>query len=307
MSVLEQVLNDLAQSLAVPTDEYPSVRCVTRPTLTRLLTRTLRRGRATSPVDTVMSPGPTAASILARLESSSVVRAVPLDRFSARVAPNRFLTVGLTVTPDMLDGTEILQAHATDGVICYFSALGLHELTTQPVTHHHIARVRHQSVRVQHHMHPPSERPAPLGQWQFTRNGLRFYLSMRESRYLSRTQWRFVHELSRVRVTTLEQTLLDTLHRPMSCGGPAVVFEAWDVGCSRLDHDALALLLTEINDARLTRRVGYMLAQCEGTMSARLASILSAATTGLSKNDQVPLLSGLPYSSLDPQWHVLVP
>jgi predicted transcriptional regulator of viral defense system len=31
-----------------------------------------------------------------------------------------------------------------------------------------------------------------------------------------------------VRITTLEQTLLDTLHRPLSCGGPPIVIEAWE-------------------------------------------------------------------------------
>jgi predicted transcriptional regulator of viral defense system len=93
---------------------------------------------------------------------------------------------------------------------------------------------------------------------------------MRDPQYLVQTQWRFVHELSRIRVTSLEQTLLDTLHRPLNCGGAAVVFEAWDTGADRLDHDKLATLLHRINDLRLTRRVAYMLSY----MLSHLLSIL---------------------------------
>ena len=57
-------------------------------------------------------------------------------------------------------------------------------------------------------------------------SGCRRYTTRREAHRVVGVQTRYVNEKSRYRVTTLEQTLVDTLHRPHSCGGPAVVFEA---------------------------------------------------------------------------------
>jgi predicted transcriptional regulator of viral defense system len=117
-----------------------------------------------------------------------------------------------------------------------------------------------------------------------------------------------VHELSRIRVTTVEQTLVDTLHRPMSCGGAAVVFEAWDTGADRLDHNSLATLLARVDDPRLTRRVGYMLSHRLGTLEPHLLSVLTAAQRRSPVlTDAVSLLNGVPYTTHDARWNLLVP
>ena len=41
---------------------------------------------------------------------------------------------------------------------------------------------------------------------------------------------------AQIRITTLEQTLLDSLYKPFLCGGPEVVFEAWQDAVDRLDR-----------------------------------------------------------------------
>lgn len=305
------MLHELSAQLITPTDQLPSVRCLVKPTLISLLTRVLQQVSANAEASQNREAAPflpSATALLETLQASAVIRPVPLDSVSARVSPDRFWTFGLSTTPDALDATEVLQAHASDGIVCYFSALGLHELTTQTVAHHHIARLRQPTTAtVAGPIGQPGNKPAPLGQWQFTRHGLRFYLTMRDPKYLVHTQWRFVHELSRVRVTTLEQTLLDTLHRPLSCGGPAVVFEAWDTGSERLDQDKLATLLTYVDDLRLTRRVGYMISSRLSALEPRLALMLTAAEQSPRTTAPVALLGGVPYTTLDTRWHLLVP
>ncbi|MFT3882954.1 MAG: hypothetical protein QM703_25270 [Gemmatales bacterium] len=79
----------------------------------------------------------------------------------------------------------------------------------------------------------PWNKPNLLGEWLFTYKGLRYYKTTKENRLVPGIQTRFLNPTSIVRITSLEQTLLDTLHRPLSCGGPAVVMEAWEQGITR--------------------------------------------------------------------------
>ena len=60
---------------------------------------------------------------------------------------------------------------------------------------------------------------------------------------------------------TLEQTLLDSLYKPFLCGGPEVVFEAWQeaVGSRRIDEERLLTYLRAMNYPATTRRLAVML------------------------------------------------
>jgi hypothetical protein len=256
-----------------------------------------------------------AVQIVEALERMSLVTPVPFDDQAPRVGPHRLVAVGLGVTPADLDPAELLQSHAPDGVLCYFTALALHELTTQPTAHQHVARRRLARTKASDLLRDDRRapatglRPAPLGQWQFTVHGTPYYLTFRDPHNLVGTEQRLLSDKARVTVTTLEQTLLDTLHRPMSCGGPPVVFEAWETAPQLgLDVTRMAALLTTIGDARLARRTGWMLQQIDLPVPPVLDDtirILRAQVPDTSA--PVPALAGMPYRVLDATWHLLVP
>ena len=162
-----------------------------------------------------------------------------------------------TITP-----MELLVATQSDfkkTAICYFTAIQYHELTTQVAPHHHIAVFKN---------HPPSRvvssqtgDPPSLGTQLFTFEGTPYYVTMRDRLLIPGVQTVRIASHFQMRVTTLEQTLLDTLHRPWSCGGPSVVFEAWERGTPIIDDARLAQYLSALPHPDLTRRVGCLLEQ----------------------------------------------
>ena len=80
----------------------------------------------------------------------------------------------------------------------------------------------------------------------------------------------------RFRITTYEQTLLDTLHKPQNCGGPAVVLEAWQEATisGRLDEQRLLSYLTQMDYPSTSRRLGAMLQLMNYTPGDELTNYL---------------------------------
>lgn len=133
---------------------------------------------------------------------------------------------------------------------------------------------------------------------------------MREARLLPGTQLRYIGPRTIIRITDLEQTLLDTLHRPLTCGGPAVVFEAWDQGIERLQEDRLADYLASMEHRPTAQRLGYMLADLDYKPGDKLAAVLNRYLSQLDATDPSvyqQLFPGVKYSSLRRPWLVYGP
>jgi hypothetical protein len=277
------------------------------------------------------------------LVGGGLARAVPLTERRRGLPSDRLYAVGLGVNPETLDPIELLQAHVPGGVVCYFTALIVHGLTTQFASHHHIARLKRGGVAASNagaggderrraenaEVRPFTEGAGPdvggqggrdagpvppIGTREFVRQGLAYYTTHRDANRIVGIQRRYLNPYTRFRVTTLEQTLLDTLHRPHSCGGAPVVYEAWATGAERLNPQRLATLLDRIGDARLTRRTGYMLDQYPiSAPSPELSHVLararqqSAPTGHWSEEAVVPLLPGVPPTEVNTRWGVAVP
>jgi predicted transcriptional regulator of viral defense system len=303
----------VAARLDSPSDALPTVRCVARPALVRILSEVR---------DALAVPGNknvSAKTLLAVLVDAGLAHVVPLDQRATGVPVDRLYAVGFGLASTELDPIELLQAHESAGVVCYFTALAVHGLTTQLPTHHHIALIISDASVVAKRKVVPAD-PAflgtthdpstgamhPLGSKAFTYQGLPYYTTRREAHRIRSVQIRYLSEKSRFRVTTLEQTLVDTLHRPHSCGGPAVVYEAWNGGSSQIDATAIALLLRQIADPHLTRRVGYMLSRFAPGMARELDGLLPARRFSATV-DTIPLLPGVPHTAVDADWGVAVP
>lgn len=299
------IVAELSDALANPTDTIPSVRCVSRTVLVGIV------NDLASKLGIPEGRIPSGSQAIARLVKAKLLRSIPFDDVAPRVGKKRLFAVGMGVDVTTLHPLELLQAHVPAGIVCYMSALEVHELTTQPTMHHHIGRRETAPTRLRVADEEPFARattaadgktgtPAtpPLGQWQFAYQGLRYYLTAREPQLLRSYQIRYLNDKSWFRVTTLEQTLIDTLHRPVSCGGPAIVFEAWETATEKLDPVKMTTLLEQIGDARLSRRAGYMLGRLGFNVTAPEFAVDETA---------IPLLPGVPYSTLDPRWRLFVP
>ncbi len=234
-----------------------------------------------------------------------------------------------------IDPLELIMAYQPGGVVCYFSALAFHSLTSQVPSHHHVAELidrvgrdpnggqsgaasgqdGDQVERESKHLEQAGReavRASPYGRHIFSYGGTAYYLTRRARRLVPGVQTRIRGPRGWLRITTLEQSLLDALCRPQSCGGPAVVVEAWveATGSGRLDEERLAGYLESMDYPSTSRRVGAMLKLVGHEPGARLQDCLNA-TKGRMKPEgrhaRISLLPGFGYSSLDEEWLVNLP
>jgi hypothetical protein len=228
------------------------------------------------------------------------------------------------------DVAEILQAYLPRGVLCYSSALRFYHLTSQSFSFQHIADVvtasadgapdrkalaaqpEQPSVHARRaEMSPGPAKPRnSLGVLRFVFDGIACYTTRRHPRTVPGIQERILSPRARLRITTFEQTLLDTLHKPFYCGGPAIVFEAWHQHPERLNQPTLAQLLAAIGHDPLARRTGLMLENLEYALEPGLAGFMADVLGRIDRKEErllLPLLPGLPYTSRNEKWMLLVP
>ncbi len=211
---------------------------------------------------------------------------------------------------------ELLQAYLPDGVVCYFSAINYYELTTQLVAHHHVARLnppksKNKLVPVDDAkpMGEAVERN-PLGTEIFRFEDVGYYLNKRDESLVPGIQFRVVSPRCWLRITTLEQTLLDALMQPVRCGGEAVALEAWETGVQQIDPDRMGEHLAKIQRDDLDRRVGAVLEMVGANFAASTLErrrnafrdrLIAEAVT------EIPLLAGFEFTELNKTWKVRIP
>lgn len=257
------------------------------------------------------------AELLGRLVDSGVAQRVPIEATPSRrtTQPELFL-FGLGATVETLHPVELLLASRPEGVICDFTALWMHALTTQVPPHHHVAvldpkpAVQQTLVPREKHVATSSRRPRnPLGTPMFSFEGVPYYQTRRSVRRMPGVQKRYLTESTVYRITTREQTLLNALHYPRRCGGPSVVYEAWDSGLELVDEEFLLKHLVDIDDFRLALKVGYMLEQRGYNPNEKLDRFLAAAREAAARQDPyqvVPLFRGFQCTSIERRWHLEV-
>jgi hypothetical protein len=211
---------------------------------------------------------------------------------------------------------ELLQAYLPDGVVCYFSAINYYELTTQVVAHHHVARLnppRAKNTLVPGDATEPTGEAVernPLGTEIFHFEDVGYYLNKRDASLVAGVQFRVVSPRCWLRITTLEQTLLDALMQPVRCGGEAVALEAWETGAKQIDMDRMAEHLAKIQRDDLDRRVGAVLEMIGVDFAASpLGQRLNSVRSLLMTQDvpEISLLAGFEFSELNKTWKVRTP
>ena len=312
---LTEILAEFSKSFGSRSSKFSNIRCISKSALIReLLDLRNRLAHSTSK----FSSG---KAILERLVKSGLVHPVTLTDANHEQSTHKFYSIGLTESDAALDPIELLQAMVPEGAICYFTAVHIHELSTQRPTHHHVARIVDTSSKPNKRRLNALPKPSPkvarsqgrdrLGQRQFLYGGTPYYITNRLARRVPGIQKRFHTNRIVYSVTTYEQTLLDTLERPMSCGGSSVVFEAWNRGSRELDQDRLLHYLKAFRDHKLTRRVGYMLLEhLRHELEMPLENYLHGVRGRSIKDNATPLVSLLPgyeYGQTNLDWGLEVP
>lgn len=310
----ESFLKALADRIAEPTSDQPTARCWSLTSLATMVQDIKLSG--------LPSTFPDTPEILRHLINIGWAYPIDVEVPTSMVPRSKkfyLLDVGAARGTNV-DPLELLQAYRPKGVLCYFSALTYHSLTTQFATHHHIATLsKTPSVQKASSKTPltdkieeavASNRTFSLGEKLFNYQGVPYYLTKRNTSSVIGVQTRIIGPRTNIRITTLEQTLLDTLHKPKYCGGPSIIFEAWEEGITRFDDDLLIDYLQKFDSTLFLRRVGAMLELFNFTPSSKLASTLERALHFSSPNyitDAIPILPGFEFQVLNPKWKVMTP
>ena len=304
----------LSQKLAAPSAQWPTVRCWTESALNKIF-RQVRDELATEDVKSDLSH----SSLLEWLCRLHLAAGLPIEGESVYL-----LEIGASEEADT-SPLELLMAGKPSGIICYFSAVAFHGLTTQIVQHQHVAELQPQASRTEKthseiDLADPPQSPTPskmrsprgLGKLLFRFQGVAFYSTRRSSRMVPGIQMRAYGPRAQLRITTLEQTLLDSLYKPFHCGGPEVVFEAWQaaVDSQRIDEERLVTYLRAMNYPATTRRLAVMLELAGGTPSAELQHLLQASQEAIDRQSPhacISLLPGVDYQNVNESWLVSTP
>ena len=309
----EFFLRTLSERVSKASEENPSARCWKPSTLQREIS-TIKKA---NPAALLTNFG-SALKVIERLKRIGWVHPIKAQS-SVGAESIEFLLLEMeSGNGQPIYPLELLQAYLPDGVICYFSAIVYHELTTQVATHHHIARLE-----------PPKDKTSwdaslapeprqggepveknPLGTAKFRFEDIDYYLNRRNVSLLPGIQFRVVTPRCWLRITTLEQTLLDALMQPICCGGEAVALEAWEAGVKQMDADRMAEHLAKIQRGDLERRVGAILDLIGVNFKATpLGSRLDAVRARLLAEDApaTSLLAGFEFPELNKTWKVRTP
>ena len=302
--------------MSTPTDATPSVRCWKDTELLGTISSVIRENR-----EHLRSTFPSAKEVLVHLGRIGWTHPIEVD-VPTKGRPVKFYLVDMEAGPkERVHPLELLQAYLPGGVVCYFSALSHHGLTTQIPAQHHIARIIPPKDMEQASTSPTSEQAEgtgdtpgrnPLGTEIFRFEDVTFYITKRDASLVPGVQVRVLSPRSRVRITTFEQTLLDTLLQPVRCGGVSIAMEAWEKGIEQLDADQMANHLKKIGREGLGRRVGAMVdvlaTDVGGTsLGAALKEIKGRVAQSGAEMEEIPLLPGFDFCRSNNSWKVRIP
>jgi len=281
--------------------DFPTVRCWNETNLARLI-------RSSASALGLKNVIPSAGAVIDQLVALNLAKRVELES-SAEGPSNRFAIIDFSTAENHdLDPLELAQALSPRGVLCYFGALSYHGLTTQVPPFYHVAELTMPeagssaipNVKLRREPTAATIDRETLGSLAFIYEGSPIYTTKRIARTVAGTKIYQQGPRTSYRMTSIEQSLLDTLHRPKPCGGPSVVFEAWENGISQLKDEELVRLLEGASPV-LKRRAGAMLERNDYRISPTLESLL-LDTPQL----QVPLLPGYAFGTTMTRWGVLV-
>jgi len=312
----ETFFHALRDHLSKADEKNPSARYWKGTTLRSEITNIIKRNRST-----LLTTFPPASELIEHLQRIGWIRPIKVQSPEGTAPIELFLADMEASENEPIDPLELLQAYLPSGVICYFSTLVYYEFTTQIAAHHHIARLTNPRPRTDiGGIKPPKfdesagwiKKCNPLGAEIFRFQDVTYYKTKRNTSLIPGVQTRIVSPRSWLRVTTKEQTLIDTLLQPLRCGGEAVILEAWETGIKQIDIDRMAEHLTKIKRENLNRRIGAILdligvgfsATLLGSQLKRLKERLASSSQDVAP---IPLLPNFTFAGWNDTWKVQVP
>lgn len=292
--------------VAGPTPTLPSTRCVRVSTLQKLLLEIMK------PTGLRLS----GATAIRQLRDAGIAQPHWARRPNQSEPTIEFMLLGLHDLGDP-DAAELLQAWLPRGVLAYGTAIALHNLSTQRLPHAHLVDPGQFEMPTDVARLPASNPAAdtpnsasrhhdPLGTLAFTLQGVRHYVSKR-TLPIAATQRIHLHALATGRVTTVAQTLVDCLRKPLPCGGPSVIYEAWETGWPLCADGAIAACIDAWGALDIDLcRVGALIERLDLAFDGLMQTRIENARERRKDGPFDALFAGLHYGSFDERWRLQV-
>lgn len=159
------------------------------------------------------------------------------------------------------------------GSLCYSTALEVLKLTDQRSTKIHtnlpsttITNLLEENEELRKNLIPPD---TELNEWQLNNspsniNIKNIWQEYEIKTHTTKNEWIFGTEIKeiegvRVRITSLERTLIDGLKTPKYCGGLNEVFRSWVRALDELDIDQVVNYVEKYDITILYQRVGFVM------------------------------------------------
>lgn len=286
-SYIEAFIRQFTQRFSTPQAHLPSVSCVSQQVLQQEINHI--KGN----MENQGFVNGTIGDLIAFLQNTGLLKRIPITLPAEGGQPVLY-ELGFH-SSNLLSPMELSAGAEPDGIFCLWGALELHDLTNHLPKRYSICTTQEGGNDLQ---------PEHL----FTYDTIPYYLHRRHRHSLRGFQQRYVSPQALYSITTFEQTLLDTLLYPEYCGGPEVVYEAWENISTDLDEEEFLRLLSRINSSTLCRRLGAMLdITAHGCTGKLKASLKELANDDGQETCAVPLIKGMSYQRLLSEWNVLIP
>jgi hypothetical protein len=289
-------------------EKYPTVRVWKRSHLIHEIQNVIKTNK-----EVLFTTFPSATTSLEYLQSLGWMQPISIEVAASKENLAFYFVDMEAENSNEVDPMELLQAYLPDGVLCYFSALTYYGLTTQIPSHYHIAkpvpepldsRPAFSSAIKGNTSSPQNE---ALGQLAFSLSGVPCYWTKRQKNWMPGVQTRAKSPRTWLRITSLEQTLLDTLLQPQRCGGVSVILEAWKTGFATTDQEKMYKHLAAISSNDLNRRVGAFTDYLGFQLThQKLMEILKESQEKSVGFEAIPLFKGYALQNLSEKWNVFV-
>lgn len=250
----------------------------------------------------------TTKEILTHLLNASIISVIEFDFNRER---KTYYYLGSKEEQNNIQPAELLASIYRKGILCFFAAFEVYELTSQLSPYYHIAQQIHIKDRKKEFGETEQTRKAdtpktknPLGTKEVIYNNIPYYLTKRDEKNIIG-----IREIdisgNKVGIVSLEQCLIDCFLYDKKSGGINIITEVWENAGNYINAESIINILNKINSSTLNRKIGFFLDYINKNESSTLNGYLNSCKD--IRGVPIQLLSNSTFNNLNNKWNILVP
>jgi len=221
-----------------------------------------------------------------------------------------FFYLGFKNEIDLIQPAEILHSINKEGVLCFFSAFEIYELTTQYAPYYHIAEQKNIFKDSTNHTIQPNikikrkTRRDILGTKEIVYNEIPYYLTRRNKQNILSVKYVDIRG-TKIKIVSIEQCLIDCFLYDEKSGGINIITEVWENAINLFNSNTMFEILKKMNKNSLNRKIGFYFDYLNFKPSIILTEYLQRFTN--SAGDPIQLINESEFIRKNNKWNILGP